>query len=56
MPKVRRVRVVGMGLEYPAHRPTIHRYEPGSHVELGPSTGHGTDLAAIPATLMYELD
>jgi hypothetical protein len=56
MPKLRRVRVVDVGLEDPARFPAIHGYEPGSVAELAPSTRHGTDLAAIPATLMYELD
>jgi len=56
MPKLRRVRVVGMGLEYAAGWPAIYRYEPGSDAELGSSTRHGTDFAAIPATLVDELD
>jgi hypothetical protein len=56
MPELWRVRIVGIGLEYPARRPAIQRYEPGSEAEFGPSTGHGTDLAPIPAPLMQELD
>ena len=56
MPELRRVRIFGMGLEYPAHRPSIDRYEPGSVAELGPSTRHGCDRSMIPATSMLELD
>ena len=56
MPEVRRVPIVGMGLEYPACRPAIDRYEPCPGAELGPSTRHRTDPAAIQGAPMYELD
>jgi hypothetical protein len=56
MPELRRVRIVGMGLEYTAHWPVIDRYEPCPGAKLRPSPRHGTDLAAILATLMHELD
>ena len=56
MPELGRVRVFVVSLEYPAGRPSIHRYEPGSVPELGPSPLHGFDCCTIPATLMQELD
>jgi hypothetical protein len=56
MPKLGRIGVVRVGFEYPARRPAIHRYEPGSDAELGSSPRHGTDVAAIAAAPMYEVD
>jgi hypothetical protein len=56
VPQIGGVLVVGMGLEDPARRTAIHRHEPGPVAELGPSTGHRTDLALISAILLDELD
>lgn len=56
MPEVRSIRVRGVRLEDPACGSAIHRDEPGTVVELGPSTGHGLDISAVFASLMDELD
>lgn len=56
MPKLRRVRIVTMGLEDPALRPAVHRNEPGAVLELGSSARYGADAAAVPAISMDELD
>ena len=56
MLEVRRVRVIGVRLEYTARGAVVHGYEPASGAELRSSIRHRENLPPVAATLMHELD
>jgi hypothetical protein len=56
MPKIGRVRVIGLNLEYSPSGAVVDGYEPASGAELISTFRHGTNLGPVAATLMHELD